>query len=77
MPSWMRLPDSTLGNRALCRALIGMTTKQELSSVAIFTLALVVVVCGLFAYAFLAPISSADRVALAFEDIYVSKPITR
>jgi len=54
-----------------------MTTKQELSSVAIFSFALVIVVCGLFAYALLAPISPADRVALAFEEIYVSKPITR
>jgi hypothetical protein len=31
----MRLPDSTPGNRALRQALIRMTTKQELSSVAI------------------------------------------
>ena len=73
----MRLPDSTPGNRALRQALIRMTTKQELSSVAIFSFALVIVVCGLFAYALLAPISPADRVALAFEEIYVSKPITR
>jgi len=70
----MRLPDSTPGNRALRQALIRMTTKQELSSVAIFSFALVIVVCGLFAYALLSP---ADRVALAFEEIYVSKPITR
>ena len=39
----MRLPDSTPGNRALRQALI------RISSVAIFSFALVIVVCGLFA----------------------------
>jgi hypothetical protein len=54
-----------------------MTPKQELSSVAIFSFVLAIAVCGLFAYAFLGPLSPAERVALAFEDIYLHEPITR
>ena len=73
----MRLPDSTPGNRALRQALIRMTTKQELSSVAISASRWSLSYVGCSPYALLAPISPADRVALAFEEIYVSKPITR
>jgi hypothetical protein len=66
-----------LGTRALSQALIRMTTTNELLSVTIFSIAPAVAVCGLFAYAFLAPLSPADRVALAFEDIYLHEPIAR
>jgi hypothetical protein len=54
-----------------------MTTNRELSGVAIVSIALAVAVCGFFAYALLAPLSPADRVALAFADIHVSGPITQ